>query len=189
MNLSITPSAIILLLLISTLIPTKSIASQPHTHGEAELTIIIENEMVHIALVAPAESLVGFEHRAKTDSDLLILTKVKKTLSSSENTISLQGGTCLIKQTDIEIGNLIPPAYKSHQENEVLSTTDKHADKHAEITAQYLFNCKEIKQLTSVSIELFQYFNAIKHINVRWVTTTAQNSTTLHRANKHLQLR
>jgi hypothetical protein len=182
---------IILLLLIIVGIPVKATASQIHIHGEAELTIIIENKMVNVELVAPGESLVGFEHRAKTDRELLILTKIKKTLSNSENIIRLQGGNCLIKQTNIEAGSLIShtKSYKPHHNDHDLSNKKEQVNTHTEIAVQYLFRCKEVSQLSSVSIELFQNFNAIKHINVRWVTTKEQNSKKLHRSNKHVKLR
>jgi hypothetical protein len=169
--------------------PAKAIASQPHIHGEAELTIIIENEVVHIALVAPAQSLVGFEHRAKTDRELLILTNIKKALSSSESIIRLQGGHCLINETHIEVGNLTPHAHNTHHQDHNSSKENEQVNTHTEITAQYLFHCKEVNQLTSASIELFQNFTAIKHINTSWVTAKEQNSKKIHRANKHLQLR
>jgi len=178
-----------LLLLICTVMQSKSIASQPHTHGQADLTIIIENEIVNIQLIAPAESLVGFEHSANTEKELRLLSKIKKRLSFPEKVIHLQGGGCLINEINIDTSDLTPDTHKPYDNSSALSKKTKRRSDHAEITAQYIFHCKEVSQLTSASVDLFQNFNGIAHINAMWVSTKEQASRSLSRANKHIQLR
>ncbi len=48
-----------------------------HSHGHAELSIAFDSLVGQLEFKSPAESIVGFEHQAKSDKDKQKLTTAK----------------------------------------------------------------------------------------------------------------
>ena len=49
--------------------PTKRHRHKTHVHGTATLNIAVEEQTATVEVEAPAESVIGFEHRAKSAAD------------------------------------------------------------------------------------------------------------------------
>lgn len=66
-----------LILALFFLLPHVSFAGEPHVHGLIQLDIAVEQDKMLVILKCPAESLIGFEYRPKTDEEKKIVQKVK----------------------------------------------------------------------------------------------------------------
>ena len=61
-----------------------------HIHGTAAVNIVIDDRTAIIELTAPADSVVGFEHQAKSAADQ---TRQAKALDLLRNNIDQHGGS------------------------------------------------------------------------------------------------
>ena len=63
--------------------------SEAHVHGVAEINIAVEGSKADIEFRAPAESVMGFEHEAKSESDKKKRDAALRTLQNKMNQMVL----------------------------------------------------------------------------------------------------
>ena len=185
--------AIIFILLLSYSMQKISVATEygAHTHGKAELTLVVESDLLHMQFIAPAESLIGFEHPVITSEELLRLSTVEQQLSVPKVLFNFQGSNCKLDKFHVDTSSL--SLTNQQTVNKKHNHSSRHHDennnahkKHTEITADYTYRCEKIKDLSTFTVELFQYFQAIEEINVRWVLPHKQGANLLTPTNKHI---
>lgn len=149
----------------------KAIASgyHSHVHGLAEINIAMEQDKVDFQLIAPAESLLGFEHRASTAKEISEVEALKTYLSKQPNVIQFNGGKCQVGNVEIDTGDIL--------------NNSEHKHSHAEIKANYQLSCDNTNDISSATVLLFQHYKTLEQINVMWLTTTKQGSTKLDENN------
>ncbi|REL32240.1 ZrgA family zinc uptake protein [Thalassotalea euphylliae] len=153
---------------------------QAHVHGMAELTVVVEGKQVQINLIAPAESIVGFEHRAQDEQELAQINYAKQQLTNTAQVLKFANVKCQLTEQFIDLQSLMPKP-DSHD--------DSHQHEHAEVSATYLFNCQQAHTLESMTIELFKHFSRLTKVRAIWLTRTQQGSATLIPSNTVLELR
>ncbi|REL27733.1 DUF2796 domain-containing protein [Thalassotalea euphylliae] len=156
---------------------------QAHVHGEAELTLVLERQQLHINLAAPAESLLGFEHQAHSQREKNIVKQVVTHLSTLDHVIKFKANTCQLTEQHIDTNSVMPITPTQKQTDRA-----EHAE-HAEITASYEFACQRPKQLTSISLELFTHFKRLTKIHTIWLTEHQQGRQVLTPSSRVLSLR
>ena len=137
-----------------------------HTHGLANLTLVMENKLLNLHLLAPAESLLGFEHLAQTSAEKQQVENVRKILRRPDNVSNLAQ---FCKAVDIKINTAAVLPADNAPDNPHLSHRD-----HAEIELNYRFKCAGPEKITKVSISLFEHFPRLERIRVIWLTDSAQ---------------
>lgn len=65
---------------------------QPHVHGKATLSLVIEEKSLTIEFTAPLHDLAGFEHAPKTAEDKAALARLRQTLGKPQAIVSLPAG-------------------------------------------------------------------------------------------------
>jgi len=130
-----------------------------HEHGHVKMEIAIEKNKMNIAVEAPGESIVGFEHAAKTDAQKAAVAAAQKQLSDPAAIFELpsQAG-CTVESASAEL----------HQ----------HGG-HNEFEASYAFTCTDIEALKTVETKLFSLYPAIDEIDVDYVVPGGQGSVEL----------
>ena len=63
--------------------------SEAHVHGVAEINIAVEGSKADVEFRAPAESIMGFEHEAKSESDKKKRDAALRTLQTKMNQMVL----------------------------------------------------------------------------------------------------
>ncbi len=146
---------------------TTANTNSAHVHGHAKLTIAIEQNSVDLNLIAPAESLLGFEHKATTSDELSQVATMKKRLSQHANIIRFYGAGCQVKKFDID------------------TNRDDHAhmQSHAEVTVNYQYHCVKAKRISSATVKLFEHFAALDKVEVMWLNSSKQGSIELNAKN------
>jgi len=138
-----------------------------HNHGKAELTIAIEQNEIAVNFRIPAESLLGFEHSAKTKRDIAKVSTMKNYLSQPKNIIRFDGGDCKSIDTMVDRGNVLNKSLK------------EPVSLHIEILINYQFSCRNTEEIISASVMLIDNYSLIKNIHVLWVTSNKQGSSIL----------
>jgi hypothetical protein len=170
-----------------------------HNHGVANLTVAFENGAMEIQFVSPAVSLLGFEHKPKTQKQIETIEKTKTLLNSATKVISIGGANCSPDRVNVDILGPAGQALKGdeeqeqghdhHDSDEEYIENDRPDVSHSEVSAMYGFDCVDDDELQSVTISLFEYFSGLEKINVNWVTATQQGEATLRPESSTLELR
>ncbi|MGD7034456.1 DUF2796 domain-containing protein [Methylotuvimicrobium buryatense] len=142
-----------------------------HTHGAAELNIVIENDTVLIEFESPAVNLIGFEHKPRTDAQQLELQKALALLNDVEIIVSFEKGECRVTETHIR-----GPFDNADQEEPEHGKREEHSEFHA----TYSLSCQDASVIGSVSTRLFDHFPGFEAIRVRWVGSKGQGSALLN---------
>lgn len=165
---------------VNTLITTSIANAQNHTqhnhdthvHGVAQITLAIDKNTVFINLVAPAHSLIGFEHQAHTPDEITAVHNLSKSLANDKHVLTLPKAGCTLIESQIETGELLAvDEQKQHPHN-------SHS-KHNEITVSYSLRCSQLADVSTASVHLFEYFPAIESIKVLWITHDQQGAVSL----------
>ncbi|MGI9357209.1 MAG: DUF2796 domain-containing protein [Rhizobiaceae bacterium] len=133
-----------------------------HEHGHVTLQIAIEKNQMNIAFEAPGESIVGFEHAAKTDDQKAKVEAAREQLSDSAALFVLppEAG-CEVTSADVQL----------HQEGN-----------HNAFEASYAFTCSNTAILNALETRLFALYPAIEEIDVDYIAPSGQGSAELEPA-------
>ncbi|MGC6367466.1 MAG: ZrgA family zinc uptake protein [Candidatus Marinamargulisbacteria bacterium] len=185
-------------------------AQSIHTHGEAQLNIVIEKASVQLVFNAPGMSIVGFEHAASSKQDKLAIKHAKDTLKNVTNfRFSERSGVFKrIKNIPAEILNTTIElvshndnkptkknhAHDDHHEHEEHNNHDDHHNHSEKQATHYEFLLKSNYKLpnntaiATFSTTLFEQFNGIKKITVNIIQNEQQNQYILTKETPYLTI-
>lgn len=156
-------------------------AHEPHVHGIAALNIVLENHDVHLALESPAVNLLGFEHAPVTAEQKTAFHATRQILTGPTRLFALPGAGCQLVDSDIRM-----PEIHSHTDGD---DGHDHHEEHADIHANYHFQCLRIAELNEIRIDLFAIFPGIQQIKAQWVTGRSQGTQLLTPAANRLKIK
>ena len=167
---------------------------EAHVHGLAELTLVLEGDILEVNLTSPATNIVGFEHSASTPEQRQTVEKAKNVLETSRGLFSFDGTSCELQRTDVDVSAVADSGkegHKHHAEDDHHENEDGAADHdtHSEIKANYHFACQQGEDLTTISVQLFDRFPGIEVLNAIWVTDIHQASAKLTVKKNMIRLR
>ncbi|AMO55190.1 hypothetical protein GZ77_11540 [Endozoicomonas montiporae] len=163
-----------------------------HVHGEGKLNFATEGSELHMELMMPAHDILGFE-RITTHAQKQQLDKALAKLES-ENLWSLPAAAgCQLKtahasttkevhvQDDHDHGHKHDDDHhhKHSGHDHHHDDHDAHDDGHMDISASYVYQCKDISQLNQFSTTLFESFPRSERIRVQGFTRSGQLSETM----------
>jgi len=159
---------------------------EAHVHGYAQLSLAAENRKLLISITTPANSLVGFEHRAETPEERAKITVLKATLNNAPNIISLSKSDCKLTSVNIDLDGLLPlktddkHAHHEEEHHEHHDEKDHHEEaEHNEVMMDYSYHCDKGATNNSATIHLFKHYPAIKAIQAMWISDSNQGSINL----------
>lgn len=161
-------------------------SAESHMHGDAELAIVVEGNVVTIELDTPLYNLLGFEHEPESDTQKDSVERVEAQLGrGGELFVFNESADCAIKsaQSDVHL-------YEHHDEHR---GTDEHADheeddhaededhdeNHKDIILQYEFSCQQPSSLTNVNVNLFEFFDELSEVDVTYLGPSTQRQVRL----------
>lgn len=152
-------------------------ASDPHVHGEAQVEIAIDGQILQIGLTSPLESLVGFEHAPRTAAQKGAMHDMMQAFRQPEQLFAPTAGA----QCKAEPAVVSAPTAKGPGGNERDHAAGGAADHaaHAELEATITFRCLAPTALRSIEFKLFDVFRGMRHIDVQVVGPKGQTAATL----------
>lgn len=139
--------------------------AQKHVHGEGELLIAQEGNVLQMQFIIPAADALGFEHQAANSSDKNAINVLAQQLKNSSHAIDIKG-QCILQSTE----NSLAHSHSEHDEHD-----------HHNVEATYNFNCKT--PVVGFSVTLFNLMPSLNALNVQWISNTGQGSTEVTRSN------
>ena len=162
-----------------------------HEHGAANLKIALEGEKLQVEFEVPSESLIGFEHFPKSQSNRENFRNAIKILSIPSKLFSIsREGECLLVGMNISQSLFSNEEEHGHDESEDENGKDESEDEHghdesekseihSEFKSNYSWNCQHLDEIDSIGTQLMTVFPKIEEIRVNWISNNGQGSLEL----------
>ena len=170
---------------------------ESHQHGQAELRILLETNLVEMEFESPAFNLVGFEHKASSPQEKKAVKNALAFLESPARLIAFGGSACSPEAIQIDVSSV------SNEENEHQHEDEHHHEaeheeehshehktetSHADIIARYSFSCENKSDLSYIEVNFFRVFPGLEEVKALWVGETGQGAKQLNPSNRRLDL-
>ena len=152
-----------------------------HEHGAARLDVAVENNRVMLYLDTPLDNLLGFEHAPRSDAERQKADAVVARLKAPEGLFRIDpaGGctpaTVVLNAAALGLGPMADAA-------------DGKDSAHADLEAQYSFDCKTASRAGFVELALFEAFPALKRVDLQVISAKGQMKVTLRRPQTRVAL-
>ncbi len=178
-----------------------------HEHGVSRLNLGQEGTEIHVELESPAANIVGFEHAPSTEAEREALEQAIATLRDGERLFRFSdGAACHLVEARVETPLTDDGGVKRHERRKHDRHEAKHepadeqhhgshshaeaqqgrkerpedrAKTHANITAEYHFNCAQPEKLKQVDVALFQTFKETERLEVQFIIESRQGRARL----------
>ena len=144
-----------------------------HEHGAAIIKMVMEEERLQVEFEVPSESLIGFEHLPKSQSNRKNFNEAIKNLSDPSKLFSMPNkAECLLVGTNVSQSLFSIEEDHGHDESE-------KSEIHSEFKSNYYWNCQHLDEIDSIGTELMSFFPRIEEIRVNWISNNGQGSLEL----------
>ncbi len=150
-------------------------AHKAHEHGVVRLDVAIEGGTLGIAAEVPLDNLLGFERAPRTDAE-------RKAAADALARLRAPAGLFVVDAA--AQCRLTGAAVKAP----VLEAGAKPTDGHADLDAEYRFECAQPAQLRTLELGWFDAFPRIQRIEVQLAGPQGQGKTTLRRPARSVKL-
>ena len=144
-----------------------------HEHGAAKLMMVMEGEKLQVEFEVPSESLIGFEHYPKSQSNRKNFNVSIKILSDPSKLFSMP-----IKAECLLVGMNVSQSLFSNEEEHGHDESEKY-EIHSEFESNYYWNCQHLDEIDSIGTQLMSFFPRIEEIRVNWISNNGQGSLEL----------
>lgn len=158
-------------------------APRAHTHGAAELQVVVEGERLEIALEAPLEVLLGFEHAPATEAQRNAVRAMAQRLRDPAPLFVLPAAArCALQSVSLQ-SPALPPALLGAGPG---ASTGPAEDGHADLDATYVYRCATPARLEGLELGLGAAFPRLKTLSVQIVSPRGQAARTLRGGERKL---
>jgi len=142
-----------------------------HQHGSAELSVAFDGPTGHVEFKSPSDSIVGFEHSAKTPADLKTKELAfKKFEGNIAEMVSFEKSLdCKFKTEKLEM------------------TAD--SARHSDTIANFSVKCLKSPAGTKLSFHFQKYFSKLKDIDAQILIDAVQKSAEIKANNTVIELK
>lgn len=181
----------------------------PHEHGVGSLNLVVDGNVVEIELESPAINIVGFEHAPKDAAERATLDRAVATLKDGERLFGLPAAAgCRLTGSSVSSSLLgdapageaaTPNEHQGHEDHDDAQATEPpHEDgdhdaehdheTHADLDADYRFECDDAARIGPVDVRLFEAFPATQRLRVQFATAKGQGGADLTAARPRIEL-
>lgn len=144
-----------------------------HQHGVVELELVLQGDALAISVNAPLESLLGFERAPRNDRERAAAKAVLATFADAGALFVLPAAAgCVAGKAELSAPAL--------QGKAVLD--------HADLTAQYRWQCAAPAQLALIQQRLFERYKGVSRIVLQGLGPAGQFKRTLKRPQGEIRL-
>ena len=176
---------------------------ESHQHGQAELRILLETNLVEMEFESPAFNLVGFEHKASSPREKKAVKNAVAFLESPGRLIAFGGSACSPEVIQIDVSsvrNEEDEHQHEHEHEHEAEHEEEHPHEHehehetetetshADIIARYSFSCENKSDLSYIEVNFFRVFPGLEEVKALWVGETGQGAKQLNPSNRRLDL-
>jgi hypothetical protein len=171
-------------LMVAILLPTVARAAErAHAHGVVYLNVAVDAGTVTLALEAPLDSLVGFEHAPRTAAQKKAVQAMLEKFKAPQSLFALPpAAQCSLKTSSTESDAL------GADDGKPAKAQAKSGAEHADLDGNFVFECKQGGAVDSIDLGgLLTAFPRISRVDAVIVTPSAQFKRALKRSQKVLR--
>ena len=163
-----------------------------HEHGAAKLMMAMEGKKLQIEFEVPSESLIGFEHLPKSQSNRKNFYEAIKNLSDPFKLFSMPNkAECLLVGMNVSQTLFSNEGDHGHDESkkeeEHGHDESEKSEIHSEFKSNYYWNCQHLDEIDSIGTELMSFFPHIEEIRVNWISNYGQGSIELESKDERIK--
>lgn len=149
-----------------------------HHHGAGSLGIAFDGVQGKLELKVPAESILGFEHTAKTDKD-------KKTQESQLSKLETNIGDIVVFDSSLKCAISKDKMEMVKDEQEATSKKAEHSD----VLAVFNVACEKSIENTKVVFNFQKYFPKIHEIEIQILVGSVQKSAEAKKSGTSVEIK
>jgi hypothetical protein len=151
-----------------------------HMHGEANLLVALEGDLLEIELDSPAINIVGFEHNPRDPGQEQIIQQAAAQLRQPDRLFTLPAAAgCVVEGVELHFPQSETPAAGDAGED--------HPDEaHQDIEARY--RCTAAARLKQITLNLFDLFPATAEVEAQVISHGGQRQLELTKQRNTLEL-
>jgi hypothetical protein len=201
---TVTTAMAAMMVTIELALPAWAYGAGPHVHGVATLEIAVDGSAVQVNLNSPLDNLLGFEHMPRNEKERqAIKTMASKLRQAGSLFIFTPAAQCRLESTRLESPLLPSELLMAHDKGDK-SKSDKsqvpspapsapatssntHADDHAELEATWNFRCATPQALQELDVRLFDTFPGLRRLDAMIAGPQGQSGAKLSPASTRLK--
>jgi hypothetical protein len=152
---------------------TPALAADAHVHGQARLTVVLEDARLTLVLESPLSNLLGFEHMPRSAKDKAAVARMARLLNRpGELFVPTPAAGCKAGAVKLEspVLEAMPKAAKHGHD---------HGHEHADLDGEFAFTCARPALLRGLEVKLFVAFPGLKRLDVEVATGKGQTAAKL----------
>jgi hypothetical protein len=153
--------------------------SEAHVHGVAEINIAVEGSKADVEFRAPAESVMGFEHEARNESDKNKRDVALRTLQTKMNQLVLFDPKLSCKFSEAKTAIVEENEERSKESPAKTAQELKKAGEHREVRATSSVACDKPLAGSRVTFGVYKIFPEVHEIKVQVLSDTKQSGATI----------
>ena len=154
-------------------------AQSTHVHGQGQVSMAIDQNLLSMTLESPGADIIGFEHEARTAEEKAAVTKALKQLSDPMFVIQLPGSaSCKVIQASSEVAS--ENGGEGHADHE-----DHESEAHGSFIAEYQLACANIAVIDFIT---FVYFGHFRNAQSLVVVLIDKNGQRRHEINRDIPI-
>lgn len=180
----------LLALAFAALAATPAFAHKAHVHGVAKLEVVVDGESLQLRLESPLDNLLGFERAPRNDRERAAARDMANKLRQGERLFApTAGAQCRLVSVSLHApvldatllgepgGNTKTPAKHDHKHDPKHEHGHDDHDDHADLVAEYRFQCARAGALTGMEVRLADQFKGLRRIDAQVVTPKRQSAS------------
>ena len=155
---------------------------EAHTHGVAEVNIAIDGSKADVEFRAPAESVMGFEHEAKSESDKKKRDAALRTVQAKINQMVVFDPKLSCKFSEVKTAIVEEKGEPGNTQSDKSAHGHKDQKKtaeHREVRATFSAACDKTLAGSRVTFGVHKTFPAIGEIKVQVLGDAKQSGATI----------
>jgi len=145
-----------------------------HSHGDAELAVVLDGDLIVIEFTTPLYNVLGFEHRPETETQKVAVSQAASQLSQGPELFRFSApAKCreIARPENIRLFSETPDAHDHDNHH--------NDDSHKDVLLRYEFSCEEIESLSKIDVKLFEFFEKLSELEVTYLGPSTQKQVVL----------
>lgn len=167
---------------ISLMLPGVVIAESPsthalgvHVHGVATLQVAVDAKVLSLSFSSPLDNLLGFERKARNQAEVAQVQNMINAFYKTNLFVPSKAAQCKLKAVNLE--SLV--IKKKPQADSTKQHTHEEDAGHADLDAELVYQCNNVKSLRDLQVNLFKAFPNLHQLNVEIVSERGQSAVKL----------
>lgn len=144
-----------------------------HAHGQSQMNLISEAKNLQLEWVAPADDLLGFEHKPRNDQEK---NKVAEVVAKLKDNLSIvhfsEAAKCRLKNKIVNVGIFADHDKHEHSKESKGKDKSSHHGEHGchhDLKAQWTFECEQPEALKGATFKVHENFPQVKKVQLQFI--------------------